>query len=84
MLNAITPDRGGQVNLPDKIYTKKEVERAKDTAQIVGWLQGAGVVVGGLVLWNLLGWIPLLVVVVAVGWLMLKLLGGKKQDDEET
>jgi len=71
------------VNLPDKIYTKKEVERAKDTAQVVGWLQGAGVVVGGLVLWNLLGWIPLLIVVVAVGWLMVKLLGGGRHKDEE-
>jgi len=69
------------MNLPDKIYTKKEVERAKDAAQIVGWLQGAGVVVGGLVLWNLLGWIPLLILVVAVGWLMVKLLGGKTEDD---
>jgi len=71
------------VNLPDKIYTKKEVERAKDTAQVVGWLQGAGVVVGGLILWNLLGWIPLLIVVVAVGWLMVKLLGGGRHKDEE-
>lgn len=71
------------MNLPDKIYTKKEVERAKDTAQVVGWLQGAGVVVGGLILWNLLGWIPLLIVVVAVGWLMVKLLGGGRHKDEE-
>lgn len=72
------------MNLPDKIYTKQEVERAKDTAQIVGWLQGAGVVVGGLVLWNLLGWLPLLIVVVGVGWLLVKLLGGKKDKDGET
>lgn len=71
------------MNLPEKIYTKKEVERAKDTAQVVGWLQGAGVVVGGLVLWNLLGWIPLLIVVVAVGWLMVKLLGGKKDEESK-
>jgi len=71
------------MNLPDKIYTKQEVERAKDTAQIVGWAQGAGVVIGGLVLWNLLGWIPLLIVIVAVGWLMVKLLGGKKEKGDE-
>lgn len=70
------------MNLPDKIYTKQEVERAKSTAQIVGWLQGAGVVIGGAVLWNLLGWIPLLIVVVAVGWLMVKLMGGRKEKDE--
>jgi hypothetical protein len=70
-------------NLPEKSYTKKELERAKDVAQIVGVLQGAGVVVGGLVLWNLLGWIPLLIGVVAVGWVMVKLFGGKKGKEEE-
>lgn len=71
------------MNLPEKIYTKKELERAKDTAQVVGWLQGAGVVVGGLILWNLLGWIPLLIVVVAVGWALVKLLGGGKEKEKD-
>jgi hypothetical protein len=70
------------VNLPEKIYTKKDVERAKDTAQVVGWLQGRGVVIGGAILWNLLGWIPLLIVVVAVGWLLVKVLGGGKDEKE--
>ena len=29
------------MNLPEKIYTEKEVARAKATAQVVGWAQGA-------------------------------------------
>lgn len=71
------------MNLPEKIYTAKEVERAKDKAQVVGWLQGAGVVVGGAILWNLLGWIPVLIAIVAVGWVMVKLLSRPKGKDEE-
>jgi hypothetical protein len=66
------------VNLPEKIYTKKDLERAKDSAQVVGWLQGAGVVIGAAILWNLLGWVPVLLVIVAVGWALVKLLGGGK------
>lgn len=69
-------------NLPEKTYTRKELERAKDTAQIVGLLQGAGVVVGGAILWNMLGWIPVLIAIVAVGWVMVKLFGGRKGKEE--
>ncbi len=64
--------------LPEKIYTDADVERAKDTAQVVGFLQGAGVVVGAAVLWNLLGWIPVVIGVGAVGWLLYKVFGPKK------
>lgn len=71
------------MNLPEKIYTQKDLARAKDTAQVVGWLQGAGVVIGGAILWNLLGWIPVLIGVVAVGWVLVKLLSRPKTADEE-
>ncbi len=70
------------MNLPEKIYTESQLTRAKDTAQVVGWLQGAGVVIGGAILWNLLGWIPLLVVVVGVGWALMKLLS-RSSDKEQ-
>ena len=66
-------------NLPDKIYTEAEVERAKTTAQVVGWAQGAGVVVGAVILWNLLGWIPVMLGLGAVGWVGWKLFGNKKK-----
>jgi hypothetical protein len=32
------------MNLPLKICTEKDLTQAKDEAQVVGWLQGAGVV----------------------------------------
>lgn len=70
------------MNLPEKIYTEKDLTRAKDTAQVVGWLQGAGVVIAGAVLWNLLGWLPLLIVVVGVGWALMKLLSRSDRQAE--
>jgi hypothetical protein len=62
-------------NLPEKIYTESEVERARSSAQLVGWLQGAGIVIAGGVLWNLLGWIPVLLGVGLVAWVLYKLFG---------
>jgi len=69
------------VNLPEKIYTEKELTRAKSTQRVIGWLQGAGVVIGGMLLWNLLGWIPLVLAVGAVGWLVYKLMSRPKSPD---
>lgn len=71
------------MNLPEKIYTETDLTRAKDTAQVVGWLQGAGVVIGGAILWNLLGWIPALLGLVAVGWVLFKLLSRPDQPEND-
>jgi hypothetical protein len=70
-------------NLPDKIYTESEVERARNSAQLVGWAQGAGVVIGAGILWSLLGWIPVVLGVGAVGWVGYKLFGPKTEDEGE-
>lgn len=69
------------MNLPEKRYTEKELDRARTKANVVGWVQGAGVVIGGVIAWNLLGWIPVVIGVVAVGWVLLKLMS--KGDDGE-
>ncbi len=71
------------MNLPQKFYTEKEVTRAKASAKLVGWLQGAGVVLGGAILWNLLGWIPVLLGVAVVGWVSFKLLSRPKKEEDE-
>lgn len=69
------------MTLPTKIYTEKDVERARSRGKLVGWLQGAGlVIVAGMVL-NLLGWIPTVVVVGAVGYLAYRLLAGGSDDE---
>lgn len=68
------------MNLPAKRYTEAQLEKARNRERMIGWLQGAGVVVGSAVLWNLLGWIPVLLVLVAVGWVVVKVLGGSDED----
>ena len=70
-------------NLPEKVYTEKELKRAKTTSRVIGWLQGGGIVVAGAVLWNLMGWIPLVLGLVAVGWVLIKLLSRPKGEDAE-
>ena len=49
----------------------------------MGWFQGAGVVIGIGILFKLLGWIPLVLGAGAVGWVLFKLFGTKKSDEEE-
>ncbi len=71
------------MNLPEKTYTETEMTRGKTTAKVVGWMQGAGVVLGGAILWNLLGWIPVVIGLGAVGWVLFKLFGSPKGDSEE-
>lgn len=69
------------MNLPQKIYTDKEVARAKGTAQLIGFAQGAGaVIVAGIGL-KLLGWIPVLLVLGGVAWVLYKMLFGRKGPD---
>jgi len=70
------------MTVPQKIYTAKEVTRAKNTAQVVGFAQGVGaVIVAGLAL-KLLGWIPVLLVLGGVAWVLYRVLAGGKGTDE--
>ena len=72
-----------KINIPDKVYTEKELSRAKTTSRVIGWLQGGGIVLGGAILWNLMGWIPVIIGLVAVAWVLLKLMGRSKNEEEE-
>jgi len=78
------PKPESPMNLPQKIYTEKELTRAKTSAKLVGWIQGAGVVLGGAIVLNLLGWVPVLIGLGAVGWVLFKLLSRPKDDDGES
>ena len=72
------------MNLPAKIYTKADLERARAKGKTVGWIQGAAVVVGAAFVWNLLGWIPTLLVTGAVVYVLYRLLAkpsGKPEPD---
>jgi hypothetical protein len=66
------------MGLPEKIHTEDELEIARTKGQVIGWIQGAAVIVlGGLVL-NMIGWIPALAVVGVVGFIAYKLFSRRK------
>ena len=62
------------MNLPEKIYTEKDLVRAKKNSKVVGWIQGAGVVIVASMVLNLLGWIPTVAVVGGLGYVAYRLL----------
>jgi hypothetical protein len=51
-------DQSGS-NLPENRYTRKDLNKARTKAKVVGWLQGAAVGVGGYFLLGVAGWIPI-------------------------
>jgi hypothetical protein len=70
-------------NLPEKTYTEKQLTRATVTSRGIGWLQGGAVVLGGAILLRFLGWIPVIIGLVVVGWALVKLLSRSKNQKDE-
>ncbi len=56
------------MSLPVKVFTEKDVVSARHRGQLVGWLQGGAVVIAGAIVLNVLGWIPAVLTVGAVGY----------------
>ena len=66
------------------LYTERDLERARRRGRAAGWLQGAGLVIAGSFVLKLLGWIPTVLVLGIVGYVLYRLFsGGKKADDSE-
>ncbi|MEZ4416041.1 MAG: hypothetical protein R3E10_09800 [Gemmatimonadota bacterium] len=66
--------------LPAKIYTKTDLETARTKGQVLGWAQGAGAVLAAGLALKLLGWIPTVLVVGGVVYLLYRLLAGGSKD----
>ena len=62
-------------DLPQR-STPSDLENAKTKGQVIGWLQGFAVGVGGMILLGMLGWIPALLVVGVGGFFLSKAFGG--------
>jgi hypothetical protein len=60
-------------NLP-QLYTPKDLENARTKGQVIGWIQGAAVAVGGLLLMSLIGWIPALAIAGVVAYGLYRLM----------
>lgn len=72
------------MNLPEKIYTEEQLQAARGRAKFVGWAQGAGVVVGAGIVWNMLGWIPIVLGAGAVGYVGWRIMSGASESEDES
>ena len=67
--------------VPD-LYTEREIDKARQRHRWMGRVEGAVGIVAIGAIWNMLGWIPSLLVVVVVGYVLWKLLSGNKDADD--
>jgi hypothetical protein len=61
--------------LPE-LYNQNDVDNARTKGQLIGWVQGAGAAVAGMLLLGVVGWIPTIVIVGVGGLAAYKLLSG--------
>ena len=64
--------------VPARLYTHVEVQHARTKGQVVGWIQGGLVAIGGWWLLGLVGWLPVILLVGVVGIVVAKMLFGRK------
>ena len=67
--------------LPE-LYTDRDITRARRRGKAVGWLQGGTAVLLFGIGYNLIGWIPTLLVLGLVGFVVYKLVRASKRGDE--
>jgi hypothetical protein len=67
--------------LPD-LYTDRDLTRARRRGKVVGWLQGGTAVLLFGIGYSLIGWIPTLLVLGLVGFVVYKLVRGSKGGGE--
>ena len=58
-------------------YSHTELENARTKGQVIGWLQGAGALLLLGVVFKLIGWIPTVLVVGLLAYLLFKMFGKK-------
>ncbi|HEV8266412.1 MAG TPA: hypothetical protein VGQ06_15795 [Gemmatimonadales bacterium] len=61
--------------LPE-LYNQNDVDNARTKGQLIGWVQGAGAAVAGMLLLGVVGWIPTIAIVGVGGFAAYKLLSG--------
>jgi hypothetical protein len=57
-----------------QVYSKTELEDARTKGQVIGWLQGAGAVIALGLLLSVVGWIPTILAVGGIGYLLYRAL----------
>ena len=55
-------------------HTDQDLELARSKGQMIGWAQGAGAVIAVSLVISLIGWIPTVLVLGAVGYLIYRVV----------
>jgi hypothetical protein len=70
-------------DLVPELYTERELTKSRKRNRWLGRVEGAGALIAAGMVWNLLGWIPTVLVVAVVGYVVWKLVAKQKSEDEE-
>jgi hypothetical protein len=62
-------------NLPER-FSRTDLDNARTKGQVLGWVQGLAVGIGGMILLGMLGWIPAILLVGGGGYLLYKAFSG--------
>lgn len=71
------------MNVPEKLYTNRDLQKARTKGKVVGWIQGAAIGAGGFFLMGFAGWIPVLLVAGGLGYLGFKLWSRGRRKNAE-
>ena len=67
-------------HLPE-LYTDQDLARARRRGKVVGWLQGGGAVLAVGIGYSILGWIPTVLVLGLVAFVIYKLVRGSGSEE---
>ena len=68
--------------LPE-LYTQREVDKKRKRQRLLGRVEGAAAVVAAGFVWSLLGWIPTVLVIAVVGYVLYRIVSKPKTIAEE-
>ncbi len=71
------------MTLPEKLYTQREIEKARSRGKAVGWVQGGAVVLAAGLLFSLAKWWLPVLVLAAAGYVVYKILSKPPASDED-
>ncbi len=68
--------------LPE-LYTQREVDKTRKRQRMLGRAEGAAAIVAAGAVFNFLGWIPTILVVAVVGYVLYRLVARPKTTPDE-
>ena len=68
-------------NTLQELYTQKDLENARTKGQLIGWVQGAALGVGGVLLLSVIGWIPTFLVLGVGGFVLYKVFSSSSKTE---